>query len=186
MRCGNCKNNHDSVADVRTCYGTRASAPYPPRVAVGASPAPLPTSYREPATIASVIAHSTAPRELDFQGVPVGTRDKIGHYAVDLDGDLRFLRVDKPTSGKWAGWVFVKHEVSEKAYPVASVRPTGQVSWRAPALSQHVRAVVENPQAAALLYGEKFTRCGLCNVRLTDPNSIAARIGPICAGKVGW
>lgn len=190
MRCGNCKDNHDSVAEVRSCYGARPSAPYPrrapaaPAVLVGAS-APR-TAAPSPSPSTSAPAAPVGAGTLDFSNVHVGERDRSGRYAVDLDGDLRFLRVDKPNYGKWSGWIFVKHEVSEQAFPVLSVRPNGSMSWRAQALEPHVRAMLADPEKAALLYGEMFTRCALCNVRLTKPESIERKIGPICAGKAGW
>jgi hypothetical protein len=40
-----------------------------------------------------------------------------------------------------------------------------------------------DPLAAAQKYGKLAGRCCSCNRDLTDPASIAAGIGPICAGK---
>lgn len=175
MRCGNCKGNHDAVAEVRACYGARPSVPYPSR---GARPAP--TSTPSPAPVR--VARDT----LDVSNVPVGTRDGYGHYAVKIGDELRFFRVDKPTSGKWKGWCFVKHEVSEQTFPVATIRPDNSVTWKTPALQPAFLEVVANPKPAAELYGELFTRCALCNIRLTDPKSIERKIGPDCASNAGW
>ena len=43
----------------------------------------------------------------------------------------------------------------------------------------------ENPLAAARKYGKLAGRCCSCGLDLTDPQSIAAGIGPICARKFG-
>lgn len=47
-----------------------------------------------------------------------------------------------------------------------------------------LEAIAENPAEAARAYGKATGICCCCGRELTDPNSIAAGIGPICAG--GW
>jgi hypothetical protein len=39
---------------------------------------------------------------------------------------------------------------------------------------------------AAIRYGKELGRCGICNRTLTNNDSIALGIGPVCAEKVGW
>lgn len=46
-------------------------------------------------------------------------------------------------------------------------------------------ATPELAMAATVAYAEKTHRCGVCNIVLTDPKSIAAKIGPVCAKKYG-
>lgn len=48
-----------------------------------------------------------------------------------------------------------------------------------------LREFEENPLAAAMKYGKLAGRCCSCGRDLTDPASIEAGIGPICAGKFG-
>jgi hypothetical protein len=43
--------------------------------------------------------------------------------------------------------------------------------------------VVANGMTYAIAYAKKTSKCGVCNTKLTDPKSIAAGIGPICAKK---
>ena len=43
--------------------------------------------------------------------------------------------------------------------------------------------VLANGQTYAIAYAAKTGKCGVCNTKLTDPKSIAAGIGPICAKK---
>ena len=43
----------------------------------------------------------------------------------------------------------------------------------------------ENFQASVIAYGKRTGRCGVCHRPLTNPASIAAGIGPICAGYFG-
>lgn len=47
-------------------------------------------------------------------------------------------------------------------------------------------AVCNDPKAAAIAYGLKFGICSCCGRELTNPESIANGIGPICAGKFGF
>lgn len=46
-------------------------------------------------------------------------------------------------------------------------------------------AVEADPLAALKAHGLATGRCGCCSRALTDPESIAAGIGPICAGRMG-
>lgn len=45
--------------------------------------------------------------------------------------------------------------------------------------------IAENPSEAAVRWGQKTGTCSCCGRELTDPASIAAGIGPICATKWG-
>ena len=54
-----------------------------------------------------------------------------------------------------------------------------------PALGEALRAIAADPVAAATSYGISTGVCCLCGRTLTDPDSVSAGIGPICAGKWG-
>lgn len=41
-------------------------------------------------------------------------------------------------------------------------------------------------QRATEAYGHAVGSCGICGRALTDPESIAAGVGPVCSGKRGW
>lgn len=49
-----------------------------------------------------------------------------------------------------------------------------------------VLAVCADPKAAAIAYGKEFGRCSVCARPLTDADSVAAGIGPICAKRYGF
>jgi hypothetical protein len=55
-----------------------------------------------------------------------------------------------------------------------------------PISDERVREVLRDPKAAAIAYGRETGRCSICNRELTDPQSVAAGIGPICANNYGW
>lgn len=54
--------------------------------------------------------------------------------------------------------------------------------------SQQARIVTvcNDPMAAAIAYGKEFGICACCGRELTNPESIAKGIGPICATRFGW
>jgi hypothetical protein len=54
------------------------------------------------------------------------------------------------------------------------------------AVTDRILAVAADPQAAAIAYGRKFGKCSVCARDLTDDESIANGIGPVCAKKYGW
>ncbi|MDD4868202.1 MAG: DUF6011 domain-containing protein [Mycobacterium sp.] len=43
--------------------------------------------------------------------------------------------------------------------------------------------IATDPLTACKLYGSEFTVCGYCGSPLSDPDSIARQLGPVCAGK---
>lgn len=99
-----------------------------------------------------------------------------GRYAVEnSDGDLRFYKVDTPTEGRWAGHVFVAVQASDDMHPVRG-RAKGAV----------LAKIADDPAEASARYGREIGRCGLCGRTLTDEDSRARGIGPVCADKHGW
>lgn len=50
----------------------------------------------------------------------------------------------------------------------------------------HIAEIAKDPAAAARAYGLKFKHCGICGRELTNPESRARGIGPICASKFGF
>jgi hypothetical protein len=101
-----------------------------------------------------------------------------GRYAVEHveDGVLRFYVVDRPTEGRWAGRTFVKVQASDELYPVRGSAGSAVLQ----------RIIKAGPRDASLRYGRELGRCGMCNRTLTDENSRAAGIGPVCAQAAGW
>lgn len=60
-------------------------------------------------------------------------------------------------------------------------RIAGRIS--AQELRNALLAIEADPEAAAVLHGKASGRCAVCSRDLTDPESIARGIGPICAEK---
>jgi hypothetical protein len=103
-----------------------------------------------------------------------------GRYAVDTEDGatnaVAFYKVDRPTEGKWAGYVFVKLMVSDEEQRMS--RAAGD------AILRKIAAV--GAEAASARYGHEVGECGMCGRTLTNDDSRARGIGPICAAKAGW
>ena len=101
-----------------------------------------------------------------------------GRYATrEADGTVKFYRIDKPEQGKWAGYVFLKIQASDDEFPVKSA--ARQMAVYSAILEAGVRE-------SSALYGVTIGSCGVCGRTLTDAESIADGIGPVCARKMGW
>lgn len=90
--------------------------------------------------------------------------------------ELAFYKVDRPTEGRWAGYVFVKHIVGDDEQRVS----------RAASASVLAKIVAAGPEAASARYGHEIGECGICGRQLTNDESRARGIGPICVQKMGW
>jgi hypothetical protein len=53
-------------------------------------------------------------------------------------------------------------------------------------LAEAIAAAAADPEKAAKAYGLQTGVCSCCGRELTNPDSIARGIGPICADKFGW
>jgi hypothetical protein len=193
--CGNCRKNHEAVADVKACYAGTGSV---------ASPSATETAYRAN-RYAGTCADCGAPVAAEagrLEGtrgswsvrclpgkcgtvsvkpleLPVKRDVPAGHYATaSLTGnnDLDFWRVDRPEQGRHAGRTFVKR--------VIGGRPESPVhgSTRYAALEAIVAAGIDE---AGFRYAKELGRCRRCNRHLTDELSRSLGIGPDCRALTG-
>lgn len=107
-------------------------------------------------------AKADAPK-IDTSAIPAG------RYAIEEDGELHFFKVDHG-KGKWDGFTFLSIQASDDEYPIKN-------RDRKTAILQAIGA---DPRAAMARYGHEIGRCGVCGATLTDADSRARGIGPIC------
>jgi hypothetical protein len=94
-------------------------------------------------------------------------------------GDYDFYQVDKPTEGKWAGSIFLRHLFGAPGdYHKEAV--TGALKMKV------LKKIAADPEKSSLTYGRVSEVCGVCHSPLTNKTSRDAGIGPVCAKKTGW
>lgn len=207
IKCYHCKETHQSVAEVRACAANGVPAASPtvpafagrPRSSGGATEkqvkfltdllnrkvhnfTDLDVNAVDKAVasrlIQTLLDCADRPRETITSSAPAGTKlpdVAAGWYAIDgTDGrETRFYRVDRPTAGRWAGRTFLKVQSSDDFWPVRDTREVERV----------LLEIAMDPVAAGKRYGVEIGRCCRCNRTLTDDESRAAGIGPICRDK---
>lgn len=91
-----------------------------------------------------------------------------GRYALEIDGKLRFFRVDVPGDGKWEGWRFVKEQAGENLFPVRKEA------------GAKILQLIHADAEAGPRYGQELGFCFVCGRELTDETSRALGVGPVC------
>jgi hypothetical protein len=194
VRCGK-GHDHESVADVRECYGITGF----PQTFADYKENMYPGNCRKCG--AKVEANQGRVDKIDgkwltshldgkcpekpplqkaqsltntdrYDGIPKG------HYATaSLTGnnDFDFWRIDRPEQGQYAGRTFVKRVVGGK--------PDMNVSRDTKFAA--LEAILEiGTEVSATLYGRELGRCYRCNRHLTDQTSRRLGIGPECRSKM--
>lgn len=110
-------------------------------------------------------------READAPAVIVND----GRYAIDIDGKLRFFRVNTPAEGRWAKMTFV-NEVFGGG---------NRMAVRNRQFRESVLEAIANDPDALARYGQELGECGVCGRELTDEESRRIGIGPVCREKLG-
>jgi Family of unknown function (DUF6011) len=104
----------------------------------------------------------------------------IGSYGIDTSKDSRFAN-DTSFFKVWInedfgkGWG-VKMYVSDD---------TSRVSIAVPTQVDVIKIIAQDPLAASKLFGQEFGRCGVCGRGLTNDESRALGIGPVCGARLG-
>jgi hypothetical protein len=155
-------HTHTSVADVRACAGV-----------AGVATAPR-DGFRAPNSREAV-------KDLREQAVgvlgrlfPELPRPRL-HFALTLDEVVHFFEASMPTRGRWAGALFLSEQAGDAFFRVRGWEREASV----------LTTLLKNPLAAVELYGQKLGTCGVCHRTLTDEESRARGIGPVCLRKNG-
>jgi hypothetical protein len=128
----------------------------------------------------------TYPRKQGRADDPTTYTMAEGRYALYMEagpgvgtGSWHFYQVDKPTKGRWDGYVFIKRLIGAPGtYQKVAVA----------AADRHrlLDRIEHDPKKAMIDYGKESGVCGRCASPLSDPDSLARGIGPKCAAKSGW
>lgn len=212
MRCGVCKRSGDDITvdHVRNCDGLSSGAVATMTRDVDGGVPRWPASDKQIAYVIGLQEERILPDEynvLSEQQLKRRERDAVssiinllktfpkkekgstrkqwslpaGRYAIKHSdtGEWWFFEVGKPTEGRWAGYTFIKRLVGAPGqYRKVDMTASERVGW--------LSAIEDDPKQAMVDYGMESGVCGRCSSPLTDPESLARGIGPVCAGKMGW
>jgi hypothetical protein len=98
-----------------------------------------------------------------------------GRYAIVMTDKLRFFKVNTPTEGRWAKMTFVN-----EVFGGGRRDPVRNRQFR-----QTVLQAIADDSDALARYGQELGECGVCGRELTDEQSRAIGIGPVCREKLG-
>jgi len=98
-----------------------------------------------------------------------------GRYAIVMADKLRFFRINTPTEGRWMDFTFVTEIFGGG----------NKVSIRDRQLREAVLAGIANDPDALARFGQELGICGNCGRDLTDEESRALGIGPVCRQNLG-
>jgi len=157
--CGYCKAEGQSIEHVKACaqeHNVKLAAP----VKVSG----LAKSYVE-----KKVSQSS-----DYKPMALSIPDS--KYALyNGQGKIIFFEV-RTGKGKWAGFQFLDRLVGAPGdwqhFPVKGAEK-----------SEIMKDLDMNPKAAAIRFSKHFTVCAVCGSPLSDPESMAAGLGPICAKR---
>ena len=208
ITCGNCKTQHPTVADVRSCYANRNAA----AVAAGAVPVLVtPATEKQIAFLGRLLDERTTGSAYDrtfVRDTVVAQGRKAVSAAIDnllakpvlakpVDVTRRPAATQPVAAGRYA---ITGADGTTKFYQVQ--RPTigrwagytfvkvqaSDVTYpvRGDAATGVLAQIASDPKAAMLRYGREIGSCGHCGRTLTNPDSIVRGIGPVCASHMGW
>ncbi len=154
ITCGNCKQTHASVQEVRDCYGRAALISQPGSLGqrMGMEP-----SRSQPHPLSPPISQMATERPETVGEGFYKLGDTIFKVQKNLAGTRLYAKSLDPNDGRW-----------EYAPGILSgLSPKDQLT-----------------KEEAAQFGHLYGRCCICGRTLTNEDSIDAGIGPICAGKV--
>ena len=103
-----------------------------------------------------------------------------GRYALRnaprFANKVTFFEVDRPTEGRWAGRTFLSILSSDERLPVKDPQKRAMI----------LGLIARDIRGALILFGQETEHCGHCGRRLTNDESRALGIGPVCAEKLGF
>ena len=102
----------------------------------------------------------------------------------DTTSDLDIAFQPGSKGSQWEGMIFVK--AGDRKLGAIKAGKFERRFACTDADEAAVVAVCADPSQAAIAYGKAWSICAVCSRTLTDDESIARGIGPICADKMGW
>ena len=125
-------------------------------------------------------AEITRKANVKADGGFIGVAVADGRYALDIDGKFRCFRVNTPTKGKWEGFTFLK-----EVFGGGGIGKPREDAIRNRDIRNSVLPAISEDSEALARYGQELGICGNCGLPLTDEESRAIGIGPVCRKNLG-
>lgn len=144
---------------------------------------PRPTPYPAPVRRSRV---EDDPRVSMIEAMIAGVPS--GYFAVTPSGDseVTFMRLSRPTRGKFAGTVKLQTQHSDNLVIKATRWPSGRWWLANTDIIELFLLLIADYQGAALRYSQLIHNCCICNKSLTDSRSRHYGIGPDCETRAPW
>jgi hypothetical protein len=188
MRCGNCKGEHDSVAQVRTCFNTVAGKPSDKQMSLAQALGREKVRLPEYANL----------EQKDYERMIAGmSRETMGKFLTKMlkqpnNGPTREELFDRLDNGRYA----LRNEDDDdiRFYHISGTRH--RILWEligAPGEFRQQRIyrpekilarIAEDPVAAFALFGLNVGTCGRCGSPLTQKHTRERGIGDTCYAKL--
>ena len=132
------------------------------------------------------------PIDEDEEGDYIAIVEKLQSFTTRVKFNFDGVRLSPaPNHGKNGGSVYVKVGQNGDHRYAGKITPNGDyIAFGAPSDKARAHMVLDNINdigfnAAVISYGHMTGVCVCCSRTLTDPASIGAGIGPVCAKKYG-
>lgn len=154
--CGNCKAPSQTVEHIKECYAHARSTVRTIEITGFAK------NYVE---------------QRDFHPMALSLDLPASKYALHDEDGLKFYDVRIGKAGtRWDGFRFVDRLVGHPGdwarYPI-----------KGEARKSVLADIAQHPRESAVLFSTEFTVCAVCGSPLSDPESLARGLGPVCAER---
>lgn len=207
--CGACKGKHETIAEYRNCQGAPA-APNEAQVMdklTGQTTTVNPPSDAQVKYALDLLENRVWPDgfcEEDLRGME---RKVVSNLIDSLhkaprkaqDRKVGANGVKRPykniPNGRYAlefieGWKFFQvnqgHTRTFLDMLIGSPGDYRKQKMGGAAANTVLETIQKDPKQASINFGLKSETCGICHSPLTNPDSLAAGIGPHCRSKLGW
>ena len=198
ITCGNCKNQHETAAQVRDCYTGSTSVLVEPEA----------TEKQKNFAQKLLRTREPHPDWEEFDDVKV---DSMGKNTIS-----RFIQamIDQPVK-KGATWVLSEPGILAGYYALQDLEDPEHITflqvkdedqngnprrlyvlagspgdfakhrvWKSGQANSYMSRIAQDVVGAYALFGQKVGKCGVCASPLTDQDSRDRGIGPVCYGKL--
>jgi hypothetical protein len=187
LKCLNCGGTHESTAEMRECYRVKSEPSITPK---------------QLAYLGSLVADRVVPDGVDGGSLETLTKRDAGNLISQLlTQPFKPKGEGVPASIPDARYAFMNDEGNPVFFRVKTSKTNGvryvdrvlgspgdfrYVKMSKTAIARCINKIKDDPALYSMMFGVMVGYCGVCGSPLTDPNSIAMGIGPVCAVKYDW